>query len=382
MDIPFIFDIYEFMVGTLLPFLVVLTAVIFFHELGHFAVARWCGVGVSTFSIGIGPEIFGFDDKQGTRWRFAWLPIGGYVKFIDDADATSTIDANKIEEIPDSEKDRCFHYKPLWQKAAVVAAGPIANFILAIVILTVLFATLGRNETMPIVDNVVENSAAERAGFKSGDVILKVDDADIDTFSQLVRAVSVNDGAEMKFLVQRDEQVMTLLATPERKETTDHFGNKITIPVLGISRSLASPGALENVSYNPASAFLEACKQTWFVITRTLSFISGIFAGQEDHKQLGGPIMIAKLSSQTAEVGLATLANFVAMISVSIGLLNLFPIPVLDGGHLLFYLIEAIKGSPLNAKAQEVSFRIGMALLLALMVFATWNDISRVFLPA
>jgi regulator of sigma E protease len=359
--------------GYLLPFLFVLTVVVFVHELGHFLVARWYGVGVKTFSIGFGPEIFGFNDRYGTRWRLSWIPLGGYVKFIDDENAASA-GQKPLEQMTLEERKHSFQAKPLGQRAAVVAAGPIANFILAILIFTAIFALFGERITAAKVDIVNPGSAAERAGFLPGDKVVSIDGQNIASFSEMQRIVGTSPDQALHFVVDRDGKLIEITATPERKEITDHFGNTIRLGLLGIQRS-ASPDDWTLKRHDPLTAFVMAVKECYFVISRSLAYLYDVVTGREAADQLGGPIRIAQVSGQVAPAGFVALLNLAAIISVSIGLLNLFPIPMLDGGHLLFYGIEAIRGRPLSETTQEIGFRIGLAFVLMLMLFATWNDL-------
>lgn len=362
--------------GYIVPFLFVLTIVVFFHELGHFLVARWCGVAVKVFSVGFGPEVFGWFDKHGTRWRLSWIPLGGYVKFSGDEGAASTPDHDAISTMSEEEKAGAFHLKPLASRAAVVAAGPIANFILAIVIFTVMFAFIGRQVTTAFVDTVSPESAAETAGFRAGDLVLSIDGTEIESFSDMQRIVSVSADIPLSIVVDRNGEEIELTATPQRKELTDRFGNVQKIGLLGISRS-ANPENFQLERFPLHVALLKGVEETYFVISRTLGYLYDVIVGREDASQLGGPIRIAQVSGQVATLGLFALINLSALLSVSIGLINLFPIPMLDGGHLLYYAIEGVLGRPLGEKAQEMGFRIGLALLLMLMIFATWNDVSN-----
>jgi regulator of sigma E protease len=361
------------LLGYLLPFLFVLTVVVFVHELGHFLVARWCGVAVKTFSIGFGPEIAGLTDRHGTRWRLSWIPLGGYVKFIDDENAASA-GQKSLEQLSPEERKVSFQAKSLGQRAAVVAAGPIANFVLAILIFTAIFALFGERITAAKVDVVNPGSAAERAGFLPGDRVISIDGQNIESFSEMQRIVGMSPDRPLHFVVERGGKPIEITATPERKEITDHFGNVIRLGLLGIQRS-ASPDDWTLRRHDPVTAFAMALKETWFVISRSLGYLYDVVTGRESADQLGGPIRIAQVSGQVATAGFIALLNLAAIISVSIGLLNLFPIPMLDGGHLLFYSIEAIRGRPLSESTQEIGFRIGLAFVLMLMIFATWNDL-------
>jgi regulator of sigma E protease len=361
-------------VGYVIPFLFVLTIVVFFHELGHFLVARWNGVRVLTFSVGFGPEMVGFNDRHGTRWKLSAIPLGGYVKFFGDESEASTPSTESLSAMSAHEREGSFHHKRVGQRAAIVAAGPIANFILAIVIFTAIFTFLGKPSSSARVDSIQPGSPAAVAGFQPGDIVTAIDGSRIAGFSEMQRAVSTRAGEPMTFTVKRGDATLDLRATPELKEIKDSFGNAHRLGILGITRSNA-PGDVVTERVNPASALVLGVKETWFVVDRTLSYIGGIFTGREAANQLGGPIRIAQISGQVATIGLTALLHLAAVLSISIGLLNLFPVPLLDGGHLMFYAVEAVRGRPLSERAQEVGFRIGLGLVLMLMVFATYNDI-------
>src|ERR1043165_4795181 len=356
--------------GYVVPFLFVLTIVVFFHELGHFLIARWCGVRVLTFSIGFGPELFGFNDRHGTRWKVAAVPLGGYVKFFGDENAASVPDADTLNQMTEAEKRDSFFFKHVAQRAAIVAAGPIANFILAIVIFAAVFTFYGKQATPARVDTVQAASAAEAAGFKPGDLITRINGRTIETFTDMQRIVSTHPGEPLDIDVERGGQPLAIKATPKLTEMKDNFGNVHRIGVLGITGAREPP-----VPVDPLTAVKLGVEETWFVVERTLSYIGGVVVGRESADQLGGPIRIAQVSGQVATAGFVALIHLAAVLSISIGLLNLFPIPLLDGGHLLFYAIEAVRGRPLSDRAQEVGFRIGLAIVLLLMIFATFNDI-------
>jgi regulator of sigma E protease len=360
--------------GYLIPFLFVLTIVVFFHELGHFLIARWCGVRVMVFSVGFGPELLGFTDRHGTRWKISAIPLGGYVKFFGDENVASVPDQSTTASMSAEELRYSFHHKPVSQRAAVVAAGPIANFILAIVIFAAVFTVYGKQSSSARVDAVQPGSAAATAGFQAGDVVLAIDGRTVSSFSDMQRIVGANAGRTLEFRIDRGGAPVTLTATPALKQGKDGFGNKYCQAVLGVSRSM-TPADVKTETVDPFTAVALGAAETWFIIDRTFSYIGGIFVGRECADQLGGPIRIAQISGQVASVSFAALLHLTAMLSVSIGLLNLFPVPLLDGGHLLFYGIEAARGRPLSERAQEIGFRIGLALVLMLMIFATFNDI-------
>ncbi|MBI1203152.1 MAG: RIP metalloprotease RseP [Rhodopseudomonas sp.] len=358
------------MAGYIVPFLFVLTIVVFFHELGHFLIARRCGIRVLVFSLGFGPEIVGFNDRYGTRWKLSAIPLGGYVKFFGDENAASVPDNEAAAEMSEEDKKVTFTHQKVGPRAAVVAAGPIANFILAIAIFAGIFMTVGKQTTTARVDSVLPNSAAQAAGFKPGDLVLSIAGQKIDSFTDMQRIVSISGGETLDILVERGGVPVTLHATP--KIMKDSSGNELGM--LGISRSMAA-GDIKTVRMGPLEAVGAGAKETWFVVSRTLSYIGGVFTGRQPANQLGGPIRIAQVSGQVAAGGFIPLIHLAAVLSISIGLLNLFPIPLLDGGHLLFYGIEAVRGQPLSERAQEFGFRIGLAIVVMLMIFATFNDI-------
>ena len=362
------------LIGYVVPFLFVLTIVVFFHELGHFLMARLCGIRVLVFSIGFGPEIAGFNDRYGTRWKISAVPLGGYVKFFGDDNAASVPDQSAAARMTDAERKDSFMFQPVGSRAAVVAAGPIANFVLAIAIFAAIFMTVGKQTTSARVDTVQPASAAEAAGFKPGDLVTAINGEKIESFSDMQRIVSISAGETLSIDVDRGGAPINLKATPQLKELKDNFGNVHRLGVLGISRSM-SPGDIKTEKAGPLRAIVMGAQETWFVVDRTLAYISGVFVGREAADQLGGPIRIAQVSGQVATAGFTALIHLTAVLSVSIGLLNLFPIPLLDGGHLLFYGIEAARGRPLSERSQEIGFRIGLAIVVMLMIFATFNDI-------
>jgi len=362
------------LVGYLIPFLFVLCLVVFFHELGHFLIGRWCGVRILVFSIGFGPELIGFEDRYGTRWKIAAIPLGGYVKFFGDDSVASTPDLPRLAGMDEAEKAQSFMGQNVAKRAAIVAAGPLANFLLAIVIFAGIFALYGKQSMSARVDTVQADSAAAAAGFQPGDLVLAINGKAVADFADMQRTVSESAGEPLKITIDRSGAQLELSATPALKEIKDSFGNVHRIGILGITRSTAA----EDLKFQPVSppqAVVLGVQETWFVIDRTLSYIGGVVMGREAADQLGGPIRIAQMSGQVASIGFVALIHLAAVLSVSIGLINLFPIPLLDGGHLLFYIIEAVRGRPLSERAQEVGFRIGLAIVLMLMIFATFNDI-------
>jgi regulator of sigma E protease len=362
------------LVSYVIPFLFVLTIVVFFHEFGHFIIARLCGVKVLVFSLGFGPELVGFNDRHGTRWKLSAIPLGGYVKFFGDENAASVPDVEAVAAMTSAERQVSFFHQPVAARAAVVAAGPIANFLLAIAIFAGIFMLYGKQSSAARVDSVQADSAAAAAGFRTGDLVLSIDGRVIDSFSDMQRIVSTNAGKRLEIVVDRGGARLTLNATPALKEVKDGFGNVHRLGVLGISRSLAAD-EMQMQPVNPLTAVWLGAQETWFVVDRTMSYLGSVVVGQEAGDQIGGVIGIARVSGQVASVGIVALIHLAAVLSVSIGLLNLFPVPLLDGGHLLFYAIEVIRGRPLSERAQEFGFRVGLALVAMLMIFATYNDI-------
>jgi len=363
------------LVGYVPPFLFVLTIVVFFHELGHFLVGRACGVGVVTFSIGFGPELFGWNDRHGTRWRVSLIPLGGYVKFVGDEGAASTPDRDGLATLSPADRDRAFQTKSVGRRAAIVAAGPIANFILAVVIFSGLFMVSGRVDLAAKVGDVTADGVAAEAGIRAGDMIVAIDGHPIETFMDVMRLVSERAGEKTDFVVERDGARIETSLTPRLVEEKSRFGVQRR-GLVGI-RASNDPADRRLRRFSPPEAVVEGAKETWFVVARTASYLGGIFTGRESIDQLGGPLRVAQISGEVAGMGMAALINLAAVLSVSIGLLNLFPVPMLDGGHLVFYAAEAVRGRPLSDRAQDIGFRIGMALILMLMLVSSWNDIAH-----
>lgn len=360
--------------GYLVPFLAVLTVVVFVHEMGHFLVGRWCGVGVNAFSVGFGPEIVGFTDRHGTRWKLSAIPLGGYVKFVGDLNAASVPDQQSLDRMSPAERSVSFPHKNVAQRAAIVAAGPIANFLLAILIFAALLYANGRNVLAPRVDTVQAGTAAERAGFRPDDMIVSINERAIESFSDMQRIVSASAGDPLDIVVDRNGESVTLNAVPDYREQTTPFG-KQRIGLLGLQAS-RNPEDVKHVSYGLLQSVRLGALETWYVVERTFGYLGKLVVGRESVDQLSGPLRIAEVSGKVASLGgVGALISLVAVLSVSIGLINLFPIPLLDGGHLLFYGIEALRGRPLSERAQEIGFRIGLAIVMMLMIFATWNDI-------
>ena len=368
---------------TVMNFIIALSVVVFVHELGHFLVARWNKVRCDSFSIGFGPELVGFTDRHGTRWKFSLIPLGGYVKMFGEADIANPgakdnededIETEVEREMTPEEKAISFKYKTLGQRSAIVFAGPAVNFLFAILVFFVMFMSVGRPVTEPIVGSVVEESAASEAGLVAGDRILAIDGNEIDRFEDLQRVVPLGNGAPMRLTVERGEDVLDIVAVPRIVEETDAFGNPQKRALLGVS---SSGETRMMVRHNPVSALGLAISQTYIVVDGTFVAVGQIISGQRGTEDLGGPIRIAKFSGQAAKSGFANFVIFMAILSINLGIINLFPVPLLDGGHLLFYAIEALRGRPLSDQAQEWGLRFGLVLVLSLMVFVTWNDILQ-----
>lgn len=356
-----------------LPFLVILTVLVFVHEMGHYLIARRNGVRVEVFSIGFGREIFGWTDKVGTRWKFSLIPLGGYVKMFGDANAASMPDGS-LRELSDEEREVAFHAKRLGQRAWIVAGGPLANFLFAIVLLAGLFMVVGQPFTPAVIGGVVADSAAEEAGFQPGDRIVEINGEAIERFEQVQRLVRLAPEKDLLVKVLRDDAEVELDVRPRRFVETDNFGNRQEIGQLGVSRT-----GVEYARHGPFEAIWRAVDETVDLTVGTLGAVGEIIRGTRSPRELGGPIKIAEMSGQVAEIGLVSVIWFMAVLSINLGLINLFPIPMLDGGHLLFYAVEAVLGKPLGDRAQEYGFRIGLALVLSLIVFVTWNDIIGIY---
>ncbi len=364
-----------FILGTLVPFLFVLTVVVFVHEMGHYLVGRWCGIGVRAFSIGFGPELFGFNDKHGTRWKLCAIPLGGYVKFVGDMNATSSQPtAEEMEELTDEERKVAFHTQPVWKRAATVVAGPLFNFLLTIVVFAVLFSAYGRYVSEPMVAEVTAGSPAAQAGIQPGDRFVSVDGSKVETFADVQRLVSGRAGDVISFVMLRDGKEVNVTATPQLMEQEDALGNKVKVAVIGVvnNRELGQPRL---VTYSPAGALTAAVEETGHIIERTGQFLKRFVVGREDKCQLGGPVKIADMAGKAAKLGFEWLVQLVALLSVGIGILNLLPIPPLDGGHLLFYGVEAVIRRPVSERMMEMAYRAGLLLVLGFMGFVFWNDL-------
>lgn len=352
-----------------LPFIAVISIVVFVHEYGHYWVARRCGVKIEAFSIGFGGELFGWNDKRGTRWKVCWLPLGGYVKMFGDGNAAS-MPGETVNEMTDAEKKVAFYHQSVNKRMAIVVAGPAANYLFAIAVLTVLFIFQGMPYTAPDISGVLENGVAAKAGLMKGDHVVAVDGSQIDRFEDIKRIVALNQGSPMSVDVLRNNAPMTFTLTPEVVTMTDRFGGEHKIGRIGITSD-----KLDYKKWSPPMAVYHAVDETWNMTTATLKAVGQMILGTRGTEELGGPLRIAEMSGHVAEDGVVSLIWFMGVISINLGFINLFPIPLLDGGHLAFYAIEKLRGRPLHDRIQDMGMRVGMALVLSLMVFSTWNDL-------
>lgn len=362
------------MSGYLVPFIAVLAVIIFIHELGHFLVARLCGVEATAFSLGFGPELVGFNDRHGTRWKLCAIPLGGYVKFLGDGDPASAGTAGGAPA--DIAPERTFHGASVLRRIAIVAAGPAANFLLAITVFAVGLMVTGRTVIVPRIDAVQPGSPAQAAGFRSGDVVIAVDGSPVESFDDFQRAVAASFGAPLTVTVARGTEHLDLTTKPEMREVDDGLGGKAKQAILGVRRSSAT-GDISVVRVGPGEALAQSVAKTWYIVAQTGRFVANIVVHRRGADQLGGPIRIAELSGKVAAIGIGPLIELMAILSVSVGLINLLPIPVLDGGHLLFFGIELARGTPVPAAIQRWGMLTGVSAVLALMVFTTFNDVLR-----
>ncbi|MEQ1952406.1 RIP metalloprotease RseP [Mesorhizobium sp. CN2-181] len=369
-----VFGTQGLLLGTIVPFLFVLTVVVFVHEMGHYLVGRWCGIGVQAFSIGFGPELIGFNDRHGTRWKLCAIPLGGYVKFVGDMSVTSTPDPEAEKSLSAEERRIAFHTQPVWKRALTVFAGPAFNFLLTIAVFAVLFTAYGRYVVEPMVAEVRADSPAQKAGFMPGDRFVSVDGTPVTTFADVQRLVSGRAGDSIVFTILRDGVEKTLTATPELLEQKDALGNVVKIGAIGVinNEELGQP---RHIAYSPGGALVEAVTETGHIIVRTGQFLKRFVVGREDKCQLGGPVRIAEMAGKAAKAGFEWLVQLVALLSVGIGILNLLPIPPLDGGHLVFYAYEAAFRRPASERMMEAVYRTGMFIVLGFMVFVFWNDL-------
>ena len=364
------------MLSFIIPFMVLILVVVFIHEYGHYYFARRYGVGVTDFSIGFGKELFGWNDKSGTRWKICWIPLGGYVKFFGDRNVFSQADQEELlKKYNKEDQDKLFVTKPLYQRALIVAGGPVANFILAIFIFLFIYMFVGKDFTPAIIDEVQKDSPAEIAGMKKNDIIVEIDNIKVESILDVSKLIAMSTSEFIDFKVSRYEKEILLKVKPNLVESEDNLGNKINKRMIGI---ILSPynNEIKHIKLGPVKALVHSLNEVYFVTTSSLKYLGSMLTGAGDSSQLGGPIRIAKISGQVAEFGIIPFISMMAYISISLGLINLFPIPLLDGGHLMFYAFEKILGRPLSQKTQEGFFRIGMFLLLSLMFFATFNDLK------
>ncbi len=364
------------MFNFVIPFMILILVVVFIHEYGHYYFAKRYGVGVTDFSIGFGKELFGWNDKSGTRWKICWIPLGGYVKFFGDRNVFSQADQEELlKKYNKKDQDKLFVTKPLYQRALVVAGGPFANFVLAILIFLFIYMFVGKDFTPAIIDEVQKNSPAEIAGMKKNDIILEIDNIEVESILDVSKLIAMSTSEFIDFKVSRYDQEILLKVKPNLVESEDNLGNKINKRMIGIMLSPYN-NEINHVKLGPGQAFIHSLNEVYFVTSSSLKYLGSMLTGAGDSSQLGGPIRIAKISGQVAEFGIIPFISMMAYISISLGLINLFPIPLLDGGHLMFYAFEKLLGRPLSQKTQEGFFRIGMFLLLFLMFFATFNDLK------
>jgi len=364
----------EIFFQNLLAFILVISAIVFIHEFGHFFVARLCGVKVDEFSIGFGFELFGFTDKKGTRWKICPIPFGGYVKMFGDKNGASIPDREVLAQMSAADRKKSFIGKNVWQRFAIVAAGPIANFVLTIFLFTILFRVNGLTTVAPVIDEVLPNSAAAESGLKKDDKILAIDANEISSFDEIREIVGLNTGKSLQVKILRGAEEINFVITPKIQITKNIFGEEIKAGMLGITASQA-----DHRDLNLGQSFLLANQETYKMTISIFKAIGQLISGERSVKELSGPVKMAKYSGKTFEMGIVAVLWFSAMISLNLGVMNLLPIPVLDGGHLFFYLIEAIRGRALSPKTQEIGFRFGLSLVLALMLFTTFNDIWQIF---
>ena len=364
------------MLNSILPFITLILVVVFIHEYGHYYFAKKYGVGVTDFSIGFGKEIFGWNDKSGTRWKICWIPLGGYVKFFGDRNVFSQADQEKIiKKYSSEDQKKLFVLKPLYQRAIIVAAGPFANFLLAIVIFLSIYMFIGKDFTPAMINEVQNESPAQVAGLKKNDIILEIDGNKVKSILDVSKLIIMSTSEFIDFKVSRFDNELILKVKPNVVDGEDNMGNKVKKRMVGIKLSPFN-NEIKHVKLGPAKALYHSLSEVYFVSISSLKYLGSIIAGSGDSSQLGGPIRIAKITGQVAEFGFIPFLSIMAYISISLGLINLFPIPLLDGGHLMFYSFEKILGRPLSQKTQEGFFRIGMFLLLSLMFFATFNDLK------
>ncbi len=360
----------------IIPFIILLTVVVFIHEYGHYYFAKRFGVGVTDFSIGFGKEIFGFNDKSGTRWKFCAIPLGGYVKFFGDRNVFSQAEQEELlKKYNKEDQNKLFVTKPVYQRSLVVAAGPLANFALAILIFTFIYMFAGKDFTPAQIQEVQKDGPAYISGIKSGDIISSINDNKVSSILEVSNYINTSTSDDIEVEILRNNQKILFLVTPTIKKGEDSLGNKVNKKIIGIKIAPLN-NEFNRERLGPATALLYAVKETWFVTQASLDFVISMLKGKGDTTQLGGPIKIAKITGQVSQLGLIAFLSIMAYISISLGFINLLPIPLLDGGHLMFYAFEKILGRPLTQKTQEGFFRIGLFLLISLMFFTTFNDLK------
>lgn len=360
----------------LIPFLILIMIVVFIHEYGHYYFAKRYGVGITDFSIGFGSEIFGWHDKSGTRWKICWIPLGGYVKFFGDRNVFSQAEQQEvINKYNEEDRNKLFILKPLYQRSLIVAAGPLANYVLAIIIFSIINMFVGKDFTPAVVNEVQVNSPAYEAGIKKNDKIISIDNNNVQSILEVSTFIATSTAEIIEFTVLRNNQEVALYVKPNLVQSKDSLGNSVKKRMIGIKLSPLN-NEFEKQRLGPAEAIYYSIKEVWFVSVTSLKYLGNMLIGSADSSQLGGPIRIAKITGQVAEYGVVPFLSIMAYISISLGLINLFPIPMLDGGHLMFYFFEKVLGRPLSQKTQEGLFRIGLFLLFSLMFFVTFNDLK------
>ena len=362
----------------ILPFIALIIVVVFVHEYGHYYFAKKYGVGVTDFSIGFGKEIFGWNDKSGTRWKICWIPLGGYVKFFGDRNVFSQSEQEElINKYSEKDREKLFILKPIYQRSIIVAAGPFANFLLAILIFIMINMTVGKDMTPAVVNEVLENSPAFEAGMMKNDKIIEIDNKKVESILEVSTLINTSTSEIIEFVVLRNDNEISLLIKPNIVDGKDSLGNSVKKKMIGIKLAPLN-NEFDRKRLGPTKAVYYSLKEVWFVTTTSLNYLGKMLTGSGDSSQLGGPIRIAKITGQVSEHGFFPFLNIMAYISISLGLINLFPIPMLDGGHLMFYSFEKILGRPLSQRTQESFFRIGLFLLFSLMFFVTFNDLKEI----
>ena len=365
-------------INFIIPFIALITIVVFIHEYGHYYFAKKYGVGVTDFSIGFGKEIFGFNDKSGTRWKFCLIPLGGYVKFFGDRNVFSQAEqAELLKQYNETDQKKLFVVKPLYQRSLIVFGGPLANFLLAILIFTFIYMFAGKDFTPAKIDEVQKDSPAYVAGVQKNDVIHSINNQKVNSIMEVSTFINASTDETITFKVLRNDIEFEFLISPTLITEKDPNDNEVKRKVIGI-KLVPLYNEFNKEKLGPAKAIYYAAKETWFVTTSSLDYILSLFVGKGDTSQLGGPIKIAKITGEVAQFGFIAFLSITAYISISLGLINLFPIPMLDGGHLMFYAFEKVLGRPLTQRTQESFFRIGLFLLFSLMFFTTFNDLRDI----